>query len=153
MSAPVVGSIAPDFTTRNQYGQEVTLSQLRGAPVVVVFYPWAFTGICTSELRALRDDLDQFNAVGARVVAVSCDAMFSLRIFAEQENLGFDLLTDHWPHGAIAQSYGVFNGEAGCALRGTFVLDADGVVTWTVVNQIGEPREIARFLDGLIPAN
>jgi len=153
MSAPVVGSIAPDFTTRNQYGQEVTLSQLRGAPVVVVFYPWAFTGICTSELGALRDDLDQFNAVGARVVAVSCDAMFSLRIFAEQENLGFDLLTDHWPHGAIAQSYGVFNGEAGCALRGTFVLDADGVVTWTVVNQIGEPREIARFLDGLIPAN
>lgn len=151
MSAPVVGSIAPDFTTRNQYGQEVTLSQLRGAPVVVVFYPWAFTGICTSELGALRDDLDQFNAVGARVVAVSCDAMFSLRIFAEQENLGFDLLTDHWPHGAIAQSYGVFNGEAGCALRGTFVLDADGVVTWTVVNQIGEPREIARFLDGLIP--
>ncbi len=153
MSAPVVGSIAPDFTTRNQYGQEVTLSQLRGAPVVVVFYPWAFTGICTSELGALRDDLDQFNAVGARVVAVSCDAMFSLRIFAEQENLGFDLLTDHWPHGAIAQSYGVFNGEAGCALRGTFVLDADGVVTWTVVNQIGEPREIARFLDGLIAAN
>jgi peroxiredoxin len=153
MSAPVVGSIAPDFTTRNQYGQEVTLSQLRGAPVVVVFYPWAFTGICTSELCALRDSLDQFNAVGARVVAVSCDAMFSLRIFAEQENLGFDLLTDHWPHGAIAQSYGVFNGEAGCALRGTFVLDADGVVTWTVVNQIGEPREIARFLDGLISAN
>jgi len=152
MSSPVVGSIAPPFTTRNQYGQEVTLAQLRGAPVVVVFYPWAFSGICTSELGALRDDLDQFDAVGARVVAISCDAMFSLRIFAEQENLGFDLLTDHWPHGAIAQSYGVFNEEAGCALRGTFVLNADGVVTWTLVNQIGEAREIARFLDGFIPA-
>ena len=60
------------------------------------------------------------------MLAVSCDAMFTLRAYADAERIGFDLLTDHWPHGAIAQAYGVFDEQAGCALRGTFVLDADG---------------------------
>lgn len=149
MTAPEVGNVAPDFTTRNQFGQPITLSVLRGAPAVVVFYPWAFTGTCTSELRAIRDEEKQFAAVDAQVLAISCDAMFSLRIFAEQENLGFDLLTDHWPHGAIAQSYGVFDGQAGCARRGSFVIDAAGVVRWSVVNQISEARDLAQVLAAL----
>lgn len=144
-----MGDPAPDFTARNTHGEQVSLSALRGTPVVLIFFPWAFSGICTSELRQLRDELARFEAIDARVLAVSCDAMFSLRVFAEQEGLEFDLLTDHWPHGAIARSYGIFDDVAGCSLRGTFVLDAEGVVSWLVVNQIGEARVLADVLDAL----
>jgi peroxiredoxin len=141
-----VGSVAPDFTARNQHGQTVTLSALRGQRVVVVFYPFAFTGICTQELASLQAQLSAIQEAEARLLAISTDTMFTLRVFAEQHNLGFDLLSDHWPHGAIAASYDVFDARVGCALRGSFVLDADGVVTWRVVNQIGEARDIAQHL-------
>ncbi|HEY5822092.1 MAG TPA: peroxiredoxin [Propionibacteriaceae bacterium] len=144
-----VGDLAPDFTTRNTHGETITLSDLRGTPVVLVFFPWAFSGICTGELCELRDDLARFDAVDARVLGVSCDAMFSLRVFAEREGLEFDLLTDHWPHGAIAQAYGIFDDVAGCSLRGTFVLDATGVVRWSVVNGIGQARVLADVLAAL----
>jgi peroxiredoxin len=140
---------APDFTARNQHGQDVTLSALRGAPVVLVFYPWAFSGICTGELQGLRDEQHRFEAVGARLLAVSCDPMFSLRAFADAEGIGFDLLSDHWPHGAVAAAYGVFDDAVGVARRGSFVLDAAGRVTWSVVNGIGEPRDIAAHLAAL----
>lgn len=149
---PAMGTAAPDFRTRNQHGQPVQLSELAGAPVVLVFYPWAFSGICTGELQQLRDAYADFTARGARVLAVSCDPMFSLRAFADAEGLEFDLLTDHWPHGEIARAYGVFDDQAGCALRGSFVLDARGVITWSVVNQIGEARTIADHLEALAPA-
>ena len=78
--------------------------------------------------------------------------MFSLRVFADTEGLPFDLLTDHWPHGEIARAYGVFDEQAGCALRGSFVLDPDGRITWSVVNQIGEARDIAAHLAAVQPA-
>ena len=149
MTSPAVGAAAPSFATRNQHGRDVTLENLRGAPAVLIFFPWAFSGICTGELCAVRDDLSRFAAVGARVLAISCDPMFALRAFDEAEGLGFALLTDHWPHGAIATAYGVFDAEVGVARRGSFVLDADGTVTWTVSHGIGEPREIADHLTAL----
>ena len=151
-AVPGIGQTAPDFTARNQHGQEITRATLLGTPAVLVFYPWAFSGICTGELCALRDDLAQFTAVQARVLAISCDPMFAQRAFAESEGLTFDLLTDHWPHGQIAQSYGVFDAEWGVARRGSFVLDADGRVSWSVVNEIGEARSIAAHLQALQPA-
>jgi peroxiredoxin len=151
-AAPGRGQEAPDFTARNQHGQSVRLSSLRGAPVVLVFYPWAFSGICTRELRTLRDDLGRFEAAEAQVIAVSCDPMFALRAFADREGLTFDLLSDHWPHGAIAQSYGVFDADLGVARRGSFVLDADGTVVWQVLNGIGESRDIAAHLRALVPS-
>ena len=85
------------------------------------------------------------------MVAISCDAMFTLRAYADAEGLPFDLLTDHWPHGEIARAYGVFDEEAGCALRGSFLLDADGLVRWSVVNGIGEARDIAAHLAAVQP--
>lgn len=153
MSAAVteVGQTAPEFTARNQHGQDITRTSLLGAPAVLVFYPWAFSGICTRELGALQDGLACSAAVGARVLAISCDPMFALRAFAEAEGLTFDLLTDHWPHGQIARSYGVFDAEWGVAGRGSFVLDADGRVSWSVVNGIGEARSIATHLQALQP--
>lgn len=143
------GAAAPDFRTRNQHGETVTLSGLLAdetGPLLLVFYPWAFSGICTGELAALREGHDTLVEAGVRVLAISCDAMFTLRAFAEAEQLPFDLLTDHWPHGAIARAYEVFDDQAGCALRGSFLVDRDGLVTWTVVNGIGEPRDIVAHL-------
>ena len=144
-----VGQPAPDFRTRNQHGESVSLTDLGGAPAVIVFYPWAFSGICRGELAALRDDHDRFVELGVRVLGVSCDAMFTLRAYADAERLPFDLLSDHWPHGAIARSYGIFDEQAGCALRASFVLDAEGVITWRVVNGIGEARAMADLLAAL----
>lgn len=146
---PAVGDRAPDFRTRNHHGETVTLHALVAqsqGPVLIVFYPWAFSGICTGELVALREGHADLAAAGVKVLAVSCDAMFTLRAFAEAEDLPFDLLSDHWPHGAIAREYGVFDDEAGCALRGTFLLDRSGTVTWQVLNGIGEPRDIVEHL-------
>ena len=148
-SVGLVGQPAPDFSARNQHGELVSTAGLRGAAAVLLFYPWAFSSICQAELAAVRDDHDRFTAVGARVLAVSCDAMFTLRAYADAEHIGFDLVSDHWPHGAIARAYGVFDEQAGCALRGSFVLDPDGVVTWAVVNGIGEPRNVTELLEGL----
>lgn len=149
MTAPAVGDLAPNFSSRNQHGQPIALSDLRGSPVVLVFYPWAFSGICTSELRGLREHAVDFETAGVRLLAVSADAMFTLRAYAEAEDIPFDLVTDHWPHGAIARRYGVFDSEVGCALRGSFVLDPNGVVTWRVVNGIGEARDLTDHLRAL----
>jgi peroxiredoxin len=149
MRAAHVGAAAPSFSSRNQFGRSVSLERLRGSPVVLVFFPWAFSGVCTDELAALQQNLAGFEAAGARVLAVSCDPMFALRAFAEQQQLGYDLLTDHWPHGRIAQAYGVFDDRAGCALRGSFVIDAAGRVCWSVVHSIGAPRDIADHLVAL----
>ena len=145
----LVGQLGPDFTARNQHGELVSTAGLRGAPAVLIFYPWAFSNICRGELAAIRDNHHRFTDAGARVLAVSCDAMFALRAYADAEHIGFDLLSDHWPHGAIARAYGVFDEQAGCALRGSFVLNADGVITWTVLNGIGEARDLDELLEGL----
>jgi peroxiredoxin len=147
-----VGQAAPDFTARNQHGQTVTRTALLGTPAVLVFFPWAFSGVCTRELSALRDGLAGFTAVEARVLAISCDPVFALRAFADAEGLTFDLLADHWPHGRIAQDYGVFDAELGVARRGSFVLDAEGTITWSVLTGIGEARSIAAHLQALQPA-
>jgi mycoredoxin-dependent peroxiredoxin len=141
-----LGQSAPGFTARNQHGELLTVNGLRGAPAVIIFYPWAFSSICRDELAAIRDDHERFLAVDTRVLAVSCDAMYTLRAYADAEGIPFDLLSDHWPHGAIAQAYGVFDEESGCARRGTFVLDSAGLIRWRQVNQINEPRELAAVL-------
>jgi peroxiredoxin len=133
-----VGSRAPDFRTRNQHGEEIRLSQYAGRPVVLVFYPYAFSGVCTGELTTLRDRPDLLAA--AEFLAISCDPMFSLRAYDDAQQLGFGLLTDFWPHGAIATSYGAFDTERGCAHRATFVIDDSGVIRWSVRNAVPEAR-------------
>jgi mycoredoxin-dependent peroxiredoxin len=141
-----VGQEAPDFTLSNQHGEPVTLSGFRGSKnVVLVFYPWAFTGVCTSELCELRDRIATFDNDDTTTLAVSCDAKFSLRIFAEREGFDFSLLSDHWPHGEVARRYGVFNDKAGAALRGTFVVDRSGIVRYTVLNTIPDPRDPSEY--------
>jgi peroxiredoxin len=139
VTIPALGSRAPDFSTRNQYGEQVRLSDFAGhRDVVLVFYPYAFSQVCTSELAALRDRPSLLEA--AEFLAISCDPMFTLRAYADAQGPNFSLLTDFWPHGEIATSYGVFDPDRGCALRGTFVVDRTGVIRWSVVNPIPEAR-------------
>ncbi|MBX6167111.1 MAG: peroxiredoxin [Thermobispora bispora] len=144
-----VGQVAPDFELKDQHGTPVKLSGLRGKKVVLVFYPLAFTPVCHGELTAIRDGLVGALPDDARVLTVSVDSMFSHRAWAEQEGFTFPLLSDFWPHGAVARAYGVFDEGRGVAQRGTFIIDAEGVVRWKVVNPPGEPRDIAAYLKAL----
>ena len=144
-----VGDAAPDFTLPDQDRQQVALSQLRGAPVLLVFYPFAFSGICTGELCQPRDELTTYTDAGVRVLAISTDPVFSLKAFREKEGFDFALLSDFWPHGEVAKAYGVFNERAGMALRGTFLVDAEGRVAFAEVNQPGDAREQTGWKDAV----
>jgi peroxiredoxin len=139
------GDPAPDFTLTDTHGSPVSLAELRGTPVVLVFVPFAFSGVCTGELCELRDNIGVFDAAGTRLLVVSCDPMYSLRAWAEHEGYGFDLLSDFWPHGDVATAYGVFDAERGRAVRGSFLIDADGVVRWAVVNPAGQARDLSGY--------
>ena len=146
MSSPSVGSVAPDFELTNQHGQKVSLASFRDKKnVVVLFYPFAFSGICTGELCALRDDLAPFQNDQVELLAISCDPMYSLKAFADAEKYEFSLLADFWPHGEVAKKYGVFQEERGFSTRGTFVIDKSGVIRWSVVNGPGEARDVAAY--------
>jgi peroxiredoxin len=144
-----VGDTAPEFSLPDQDRQVVSLAELRGAPVLVVFYPFAFSGICTGELCQLRDELATYTEAGVQVVAISTDPVFSLKAFRAQEGFEFSLLSDFWPHGATAQAYGVFNDKAGMALRGTFLVDAEGTVAFAEVNQPGDARAQSGWKDAV----
>jgi peroxiredoxin len=126
-----VGDTAPDFTLKNAQGDDVTLSSFRGQPVVLVFYPFTFTGVCEGELCEIRDDPSAYERAGAQVLAISCDTRHAQRIWSEQQGFTFPVLSDFWPHGDVAKAYGVFNEALGCANRATFVIDKDGKVTTT----------------------
>ncbi|MFA1545722.1 peroxiredoxin [Actinomadura chokoriensis] len=145
-----VGDEAPDFELRDQHGTPVRLSDFRGKRnVLLVFYPLAFSGVCSGELSRLRDDFRGEGEGGAQVLAVSVDSMFALRAWSDQEAFWFPLLSDFWPHGGTAQRYGVFDGAKGLALRGTFVIDTEGVVRWKVVNAIPDARDIDEYREAL----
>ena len=137
-----VGEPAPDFALKDQNNQEVRLSDFRGRKaVLLVFYPLAFTGTCQGELCQVRDNLNDFLNDDVQVLTVSVDSPYSHKIWADQQGFEFPLLSDFWPHGAIAQAYGVFNEVAGIANRGTFVIDKDGVVRFAEMNMPGEARD------------
>ena len=144
--ALAIGSMAPDFELVNQHGQKISLSSHQGKKnVVVIFYPFAFSGICTGELCALRDDLSPFQNDKVELISISCDPMYANKVFAEQEGYKFQVLSDFWPHGAIAKAYGVFDENRGCATRGSFIIGTDGKIKWMVVNGLGEARNIAEY--------
>jgi peroxiredoxin len=142
-----VGQSAPEFTLKDQAGNEVSLAAVRGqGAVVLVFYPFTFSGVCEGELCSLRDDLSSFESGAAQVIAVSCDSRHSQRIWSEQQGYTFPVLSDFWPHGAVAKAYGVFNDELGCANRATFVIDTNGVVVDTFASpNLGTARDQAAY--------
>lgn len=145
-----VGDEAPDFELPDQHGTPVKLSSFRGAKnVVLVFYPLAFSPTCSGELCGMRDDFPEVSRDDVELLTVSVDHMFAHRAWAEQEHFQFGLLADFWPHGGVAREYGVFDEGRGVAVRGTFVIDKEGIVRWKVVNPIPQARDIADYQKAL----
>ena len=138
-----IGHEAPDFELKDQNGDAVKLSSFRGnKAVALVFYPFTFTGVCQGELCSLRDDLSEFQAVKAQVLAISCDSRHAQKQWSDQQGFTFPVLSDFWPHGEVARAYGVFNEQLGCANRATFVIDPQGkVVDKFESANLGTPRE------------
>jgi mycoredoxin-dependent peroxiredoxin len=137
-----VGAAAPDFVLKDQNNQEVRLSDFRGSKtVLLVFYPLTFTGVCQGELCEVQENLTQYQSDAAQVLAVSVDSPYAHKVWAQQQGFDFPLLSDFWPHGAVAQEYGVFNDAAGIANRGTFIIDTAGVVRFAEMNLPGDARD------------
>jgi peroxiredoxin (alkyl hydroperoxide reductase subunit C) len=142
LMAVEVGSEAPDFTLNDYNREKVSLASFRGKKnVLLVFYPFAFSGVCTGELCQVRDDLADYQNDKVQILGVSVDSVHGLKAWAKQEGYEFPLLSDFWPHGEVAKAYGVFNEAAGMANRGTFLIDMEGVVQFAEVNQPGEARD------------
>jgi mycoredoxin-dependent peroxiredoxin len=145
-----LGTLAPDFTLRDQFGQDVTLSSYRGEKsVALVFYPYAFSGVCTGEMAGIRDRLADLMTFGSEILGVSCDPVYALRAFADADGLNFPLLSDFWPHGEVARDYGVLDELRGCPLRSSYVVDKQGVVRWSVHNDTGVARDLDEHVEQL----
>jgi peroxiredoxin len=144
-----IGAPAPDFTLPSTSGAPVTLSELRGGPVALVFFPFAFSRTCTGELCELRDNFADFQQAGVTLLGVSCDPPHSQTAFRDAEGYQFDLLSDFWPHGAVARRYGVFDEAGGLAIRGSFIVDAGGILRWSVVNPRSQARPLAAYREAL----
>jgi peroxiredoxin len=145
-----IGDLAPDFVLKDQHGTDVKLSALRGQKnVVLVFYPLAFSGVCSGELCEMRDSFPEAEGDDVELLTVSVDSVYVHRTWAETEGYEFGLLSDFWPHGDVAKAYGVFDDEKGLATRGTFIIDKEGVVRWKVVNAIPQARDLAEYQKAL----
>ena len=149
-----VGAVAPDFTLKDQNNQLVTLSSYRNVKnVLLVFYPLAFTGTCQGELCKVRDELPTFENDDTAVLAISVGPPPTHKIWAAEQGYTFPLLSDFWPHGEVAQAYGVFNDAAGFANRGTFVVDKSGIVRFAEMNGPGEARDSSSWAEALAQVN
>jgi mycoredoxin-dependent peroxiredoxin len=145
-----IGDKAPDFTLRDQHGQEITLSSYaRGKAALIVFYPFAFSGVCTGELTGLRDRLGEFETDHSTLIALSCDPMYTQRAVADRDGIFFPLLSDYWPHGVTAKAYGVFDEISGGPKRSSYAVDRDGIVRWAVHNATGESRDLGAHAKAL----
>lgn len=140
------GDIAPHFELSNQFGETVSLAEmLDKRPVVLVFFPLAFSGICTGELCELQENLSVFADSGVELLGISVDSKFTLKAWAEHEGYDFSLLSDFWPHGHVAQQFGVFVDDAGIANRATFVIGQDGVIQSAIITAPGQARDFAEY--------
>jgi peroxiredoxin len=144
------GTVAPDFTLRNQFGQTVSLAGFRGVTgLTLVFFPLALSRTCQGELCQLRDHPEVFRAADSRLLGISVDSKHALRAWAEEQSYEFPLLSDFWPHGEVARAYGAFLEEPGYAARATFVIDVDGVIRASFATGPGEPRSIQQYRTAL----
>ena len=145
-----VGAPAPGFTLRDQYNQPVSLADFADhRNVLLVFFPAAFTGVCAGELRAIQEQLDHLQNDEVQVLGVSVDSPYANRVWAEREGFTFPLLSDFWPHGNVAKAYGVFNETTGGAVRGSFLVDREGILRWSVVNGPGEARPLSAYREAV----
>jgi peroxiredoxin len=145
-----VGDKAPEFSLINQHGEEVSLASFRGLkPVVLVFFPFAFSNTCSQELCELRDNISMFDDPNVELLAISVDSKFVQAKFASQEGYQFSVLADFWPHGMVAQEYGVFLDKSGHAGRATFVIGKNGDVLARFMVPVGEARNFSDYKKAL----
>jgi peroxiredoxin len=140
-----VGEKAPGFTLRDQHGVDTTLADLRGRDVLLVFFPFAFSGVCSGELRALNEAWPQLAGPDRAVLAISCDPVYALRAYADQDGIDLPLLSDFWPHGAVTSAYGVLDRATGSPHRSSVLVEADGLVRWSLNVPRQASREIADY--------
>ncbi len=148
--SPKVGDAAPDFSLRDQYRQSHCLSEaVDGKRALLVFFPFAFSGICTGELLDIQLNIDKFSNDAIGVYGISCDASPAIKSWAAIEGYRFPLLSDFWPHGEVSRAYGVFDEDSGMAVRGTFLIDSDMRVAWSLIHGPGEQRDVALLYAGV----
>ncbi|PQZ87369.1 peroxiredoxin [Arthrobacter sp. MYb227] len=148
LPAPAAGQHAPAFALSNQYGELIESSAMGEDAFFLVFYPFAFSAVCGSELEELQKIHSEFTAQGVRILGISVDHKFALRTYAEQIHCGFDLLADFWPHGAVAKRYGAFNLESGAATRNTFLIQGERIID-SFSSPIHQARAITRYRQAL----
>lgn len=152
MSNPIqplnAGSLAPDFTLKATPDQEITLSDLRGKRVVLAFYPADWSPTCSDQMALYQQILPEFEALGAQLLGISVDGMWCHKAFADDRNLTMPLLADFYPHGAVSELYGVFNEERGTSARSLFVIDENGMITWSYL----APPGVNPGADGILTA-
>ena len=135
------GSGAPDFDLEVDGSERVRLADYRGRRnVLLVFHPFAFTPVCEDEARDLEENQPAFASAETDVVLVSCDAPAARQAWKRELGLTYTLASDFWPHGDVAKAYGVFDESQGAAVRGTFLIDKDGVIVWSLVNDADRRR-------------
>lgn len=150
MAPLAVGDTAPDFTLRDQNNRPIELAAYRGRKdVLLVFFPLAFTGTCESELGMLRDQLPLFENDDTAVIAISVGSSPSHKVWSGSQGFLFPIVSDFWPHGAVARAYGVLNEKSGYANRGTFLVDRTGVIRFAEMNDPGVPRDQRLWVDAL----
>jgi peroxiredoxin len=148
MTILAAGVKAPDFTLQRTYEQKVTLSDLRGAPAILAFYPADWSPVCGDQMALYNELLSEFASFGAALVGISVDQSWCHVAFAEARKLKFPLLADFEPKGAVSRAYGAYNDAEGCSERALFVIDSEGMIRWSFLS----PMEVNPGADGILDA-
>ncbi len=131
------GTPAPDFSLHSTPDQAVRLSEFRGQPVILAFYPADWSPVCGDQMSLYNSILPEFQRLGAELIGISVDGIWCHLAFAKDRNLHFPLLADFEPKGAVARAYGAYRAEDGTTARALFVIDAEGVIRWSHVSPVG----------------
>jgi len=143
------GDKAPEFDLEVTYSERAKLSDFRGrSNVLLVFHPFAFTAVCEEEARDLQENLESFRNAQTEIVFVSCDPSAARQAWRRELGAEYTFASDFWSHGDVAKAYGVFNESNGAAHRGTFLIDKDGTIIWSLV-KIRDERRIEMVPDSL----
>jgi peroxiredoxin len=142
------GAIAPNFTLKSQPHEMVSLSTLRGQPVVLAFYPADWSSVCGDQMALYNELLPEFRALDAQLLGISVDGAWCHRAFSLDRNLHFPLLADFEPKGEVSRLYGAYRSEDGTSERALFVIDRDGLIVWSYVS----PVHVNPGADGILAA-
>ncbi len=131
------GTLAPEFSLANPVNERVSLSQFRGKPVILTFYPADWSGTCGDQLALYNEVLPEFQRQGAELLGISVDGRWCHKAYSDDRNFGFTLLADFEPKGEVSRAYGAYRAQDGFSERALFVLDAEGVIRWSYLSPIG----------------